>query len=152
MVKKYYLEKIKIAKDKDMDITLYQYKLIMCDIEIEEIQSVSVEEVIQHKLDSVLSRINSSNLYTNNYMVEDTGLFINSKTMNGFPGALVKFYLNFLEVDGICKMNKNEPCEAVTYIGYWDSNTQTKQYFNGKIKGKIAYFPSGKNGLGYDGC
>lgn len=129
---------------------LYYYKLVICDVDIPEIQTTSVEEVIEYKLNSVLAKVNSSDLYTNNYMVEDTGLFINSTTMNGFPGALIKFYLNHLEVDGICKMNQNEPCDAITYIGYWDCETQTKHYFNGKISGKIAPFPSGKNGSGYD--
>lgn len=127
--------------------------LIMNDIDIPEIQSTSNKEVIKHKLRWILdNKITYEDRLNVSFIVEDTGLYINSKEMNGFPGALIKYYMDHLKPYGICKQNGGSPADAVTYIGLWDSNTQQELYFNGCIKGTIAEQPSGSNGFGYDPC
>lgn len=131
----------------------YHFTLVQKDIDIPEIQSTSNEEVVKYKLNWVLENVLSSVTQNNNsIIVEDTGLCIMDKIMNGFPGALIKFYLKHLGNEGICQQNTNAPTEAITYIGFWDGINQKDIYFKGTVTGYIAENPSGINGFGYDPC
>lgn len=129
----------------------YHYKLTQVNVDIPEIQSTSNEEVVKHKLNWIIKHnMTSYDIYTKSVMVEDTGLYITNDIMNGFPGALIKYYLEHLKNDGICKLNGGSSAEATTYIGLWDSSIQKDIYFKGTVSGKIAVKPSGTNGFGYD--
>jgi non-canonical purine NTP pyrophosphatase (RdgB/HAM1 family) len=124
------------------------YEIIMEDIEIPEIQSISNKEVIESKLEYVKNRMTKNELQTKSFIVEDTGLYIDN--MNKFPGALIKFYLESIGVEGISRFNNGSLADAETWIGLWDARTQTNNYFTGQVKGHIATNPRGCNGFGYD--
>ena len=112
------------------------------DIDLDEIQSTYVEEVIKQKLDDAIKVLNKPCL------VDDSGLHIHGD-MNGFPGALIKFYHKSLGNKGICKRNGGLEATAVSGIGYYDGSN--KYYFLGERKGKIASKPQdGPNGFGWD--
>lgn len=129
----------------------YHYTLEQANIDIPEIQSTLNEEVVKHKLNWILNnKLTVSELKNVSIMVEDTGLYITDNIMNGFPGALVKYYLDHLGNEGICKKNANSSADAITYIGFWDSLLQKEVYFKGIVSGKISDKPSGNNGFGYD--
>ena len=64
-------------------------------IDLDEIQSTLVEEVIKHKV------IQAYNIIKEPCIAEDTGLYI--KNMNGFPGALIKYYFDKIINKGISK-------------------------------------------------
>lgn len=138
---------------KPSDDKKYHYKLIQEDIDIPEIQSTSNEEVVKHKLNWILkNKVSSDEMFNKSFMVEDTGLCIMDNIMNGFPGALIKFYLKHLGNEGICHQNAGSLTEATTYIGFWNAINQTDIYFKGTVTGNIAERPSGTNGFGYDPC
>lgn len=125
--------------------------LIQDNIDIPEIQSTSNKDVVKHKLQWIINnKMTLDEKMNTSVIVEDTGLYINSLEMNGFPGALVKHYLDHLTTDGICKQNGDSPADAVTYIGLWDCNTQSEVYFKGMVEGKISTVAKGDNGFGYD--
>lgn len=110
-------------------------------VDLPEIQSTSVEEVIKNKLD-----VGKKIMKSSKFFVEDTGLYI--EKLNGFPGALIKFYYEHLKNDGISKQTGGSNCYAETIIGYYDG--KNKYFFKGKINGKIAKNPKGNNGFGWD--
>lgn len=127
--------------------------LIQDNIDIPEIQSTSNKDVVEHKLQWIIkNKLTAQERLTTSVIVEDTGLYINSPEMNGFPGALVKYYLEHLKTDGICAQNGGSPADAVTYIGLWNCKTQQEIYFRGAISGFISMRPRGENGFGYDPC
>lgn len=108
-------------------------------VDLDEIQSTSVEEVIKHKVAEAYKILKKP------CIAEDTGVYI--KNMNGFPGALIKFYLEKLDNKGIAKFNGGSDAYAETIIGYHDG--KKIHIFKGRVDGKIAKSPKGK-GFGWD--
>jgi non-canonical purine NTP pyrophosphatase (RdgB/HAM1 family) len=124
------------------------YKIEMLDVDIPEIQSISNRDVIEQKLQYIKDTMTPEQLTTQSFIVEDTGLCIDN--MNSFPGALIKFYLESVKVDGIAQFNGGSRAQAETWIGLWDAKTQHNYYFVGQVNGSIATKPKGSNGFGYD--
>jgi len=108
-------------------------------IDLDEIQSTLVEEVIKHKV------IQAYNIIKEPCIAEDTGLYI--KNMNGFPGALIKYYFDKIGNKGISKFNGGSNAYAETIIGYHDG--EMVHIFKGRINGSISKKPKGE-GFGWD--
>jgi len=108
-----------------------------------EIQSVSVEKVIRKKLKLAYT------IFKQPIIVEDSGLYITTPPMNGFPGALIKNYYECLGLDGICEKNGGNSAYCETIIGYHDG--KNIELFSGTIEGTIAKQPLyGDFGFGWD--
>ena len=107
-------------------------KVIGQKIELDEAQSVNVEEVIKHKIKQAKKVLNNKKFF-----VEDTALYLGK---NKEIGALIKF----LDNSRVVKAYKGEIAQAVCAIGL--SNGQV---FQGVTKGKIVS-PRGKHGFGWD--
>ena len=124
---------------------LYEFKHIIPNIinkkmDLPEIQSINVEDVIKEKVKYAYDKLQTP------VICEDTGLYIND--MNGFPGALIKFYYDSIGNDGICKYNNNSKATIKTVIGFYDGTLF--KMFIGEIDGKIENEPKGTNGFGWD--
>ena len=78
---------------------------------------------------------------------EDTGLYIND--MNNFPGALIKFYLGSLTINGIAKMNGGSLAKAETVIGVIKYG-KIMEPILGSRTGKIAKKIVSKDSFGWD--
>lgn len=117
-------------------------KLKHQDIDLHEIQEVSVECVVEHKAKKAYELINKP------VVVEDTGFCFDA--FNGFPGALIKWVLKYLGRENICKMLNgfDRSAKAVCAVGYYDG--KNFQLFKGEIDGKIADFPKGDSKFGFD--
>jgi non-canonical purine NTP pyrophosphatase (RdgB/HAM1 family) len=116
-------------------------KLNHSDLDLEEIQSVDVEEVAVHKAKQAYGLLKEP------VIVEDTGLYF--EELNGLPGALIKFFVKKLTLDQICSLiEENRKAVAVTCIAYFDG--QEIKTFKGETKGEIATEPRGNNGFGWD--
>jgi XTP/dITP diphosphohydrolase len=115
-------------------------KLENKSLELDEIQSTDVSEVTLHKVKQAYELLKKP------VIVEDTGLYIDD--INGFPGALIKFYMRDVGCAGICAYHQLSQARAETVIGY--HNGETVQLFKGCIKGKISTRPIGSNGFGWD--
>ena len=118
-------------------------KIISRDIDLPEVQTIYVEEVVKEKILAAWNEVKEP------LFVEDTGLYITSPPMNGFPGALIKFYYKYLDVSGICEKNGGDKAYAESIIGYHDG--KKVHMFKGVIHGTIANKPqNGDYGFGWD--
>ena len=115
-----------------------QIKLCQEGIDLDEIQAVEVEEVIQHKLAQAYRLVGKP------LLCEDTAFYI--EDLNGFPGALIRWYLERLDTDGITRLHGGRRAYAKTVVGYHDG--QKMHFFSGHIKGTIPEKPQGK-GFGW---
>jgi XTP/dITP diphosphohydrolase len=116
------------------------FKLNTEKINLTEIQSTNVSEVTKYKVQQAFELLKKP------VIVEDTGLYIDD--INGFPGALIKFYMRDIGCAGISAYHKLSTARAETVIGY-HNGTEIKLY-KGVINGKIANEPRGSNGFGWD--
>ena len=109
----------------------------------EEIQAIDLEPVVRYKAAHAYTALRRP------VLVEDTGLAVNA--MNGFPGALIKWFLQSLGTDGICRLLQAETdrqAHATTVFGYHDG---TSCYvFTGTVVGRIPDIPRGSQGFGWD--
>ena len=118
-------------------------KLRRIDIDLEEIQEVSVRKVAIHKANIAYRKLRKP------VIVEDTGLHL--KGLNGFPGALVKWLISNTGTGGVCRIAdrlKNREAYAETCVAFHDG--RKVRAFTGRIYGTIAKNPSGKTGFGWD--
>ena len=112
-------------------------------LELEEIQAVDLMPVVEHK---------ARNAYTvlgRPVLVEDTGLAFDA--WNGLPGALIKWFLTSVGVEGVCRMLQAEAkrgATASTLLGYCDGGDV--QTFVGTVVGSIPDHPRGTSGFGWD--
>jgi len=140
-----------------------KYNIVNIDLDVPEIQTISVEEVTDAKIKSayellkenfkeVIQKFNEKDVKIKNInevivICEDTGLYI--EDMNNFPGALIKFYLGSLNVDGIAKMNGGSLAKAETVIGVIKYGKIQKSLV-GNRTGKIAKKIVSKDSFGWD--
>jgi non-canonical purine NTP pyrophosphatase (RdgB/HAM1 family) len=116
-------------------------KLEHSDLDLDEIQSIEVEEVATHKAKQAYEILKEP------VIVEDTGLYF--EELNGLPGALIKMFVKKLPLDQICSLiNKNRKAKAMTCICYFDG--EEMKTFIGETEGEIAIEPKGTNGFGWD--
>lgn len=100
-------------------------------IEIDEIQDREVEKVARVKAKFAFSVLKKP------LFVEDTGLYI--KALNGYPGNLIKHFIEAIGREGILKCMEGKPrsAEAVSVVAYADEKGNVKT-FVGKVKGNIS--------------
>ncbi|MBN1330410.1 MAG: non-canonical purine NTP pyrophosphatase [Candidatus Heimdallarchaeota archaeon] len=108
------------------------------DINLLEIQSLSVEEVVSFKVKQAFDIIKEP------VVVSDSGLEI--VALKNFPGALVKFANEYLGQEGIVKLlegKENRKAYFVAAIAYCDSSNNV-QLFITRDEGSIAHEPKGE--------
>lgn len=113
------------------------------DIDLPEIQAVQVSEVIEEKAWVAYRQVGHP------VLVEDTGLYI--KAWNGLPGALIRWFLQSVDNEGICRMLndfEDRGARAETCIGFCDG--EAFRVFSGVVEGAIALSPRGEYGFGWD--
>jgi len=111
--------------------------------ELDELQTISVEEVIRHKAEEASKKIQSP------FLVEDSGLVFDA--WNGMPGALVKWFEKSVGNEGILKMlssEKNRKATAQCFIAFHDGTSL--QIVKGEINGHISETVRGNSGFGWD--
>ena len=95
------LQEIKQMIPKNINLTIINRK-----IDLDEIQSASVEDVISKKIKDAYKKIKKP------LFCEDTGLYI--KNLNNFPGALIKFYFEALGSKKITQISGRSKVYAET--------------------------------------
>ncbi len=116
-------------------------KLDHAELDLEEIQSVDVEEVVKHKAKQAYDVLKEA------LIVEDTGLYFDE--LNGLPGAFIKFFLKKLSLQQICSLIKeNRKARAVTCVAYFDG--EELKVYKGETRGEIAEEPRGSTNFGWD--
>jgi XTP/dITP diphosphohydrolase len=107
-------------------------------LDLLEIQSLSVEKVVAFKAKQAFEKIGSP------VAVSDSGLEIRS--LNGFPGALVKYVNETIGQEGILKLledKNNRAAFFVAAIAYYDADEGLKIFIE-RDEGVISYKPKGE--------
>lgn len=129
-------------KMREFERILNNIKIEQLQLDIPEIQSIEVEEVVKFKAEYAYKEVDLP------VIVEDSGLYI--EAWNRLPGALIKWFESAVKSEGICRMMKNEANRsaiAKCCIDFYDGQ---HNIFLGVVNGKISDKPLGENGFGWD--
>lgn len=111
------------------------------NIEIPEIQSLDLDEVIIAKAKAAYAKIKKPVLVT------DVSLEIEG--LDGFPGPFVKFFLKTLGAEKTVQLVKGSRKTKVTdAVAIYDG--KNLKIFKGSVWGKVVPKAKGKNGFGFD--
>jgi len=111
-------------------------------IDLPEIQSLDLQEVVAEKLKTAYSIIKKP------CFIEDVSLEFSE--LKRLPGTFIKFFESELGLEKLCRMldGKDRSATARCIIGFTDG-TKT-EFWGGKQTGTIAKSPKGENGFGWD--
>lgn len=111
-------------------------------IELEEIQSMNLKEIVGYKVKQAYKKLHKS------VIAEDTGLYVDA--WNGFPGPFIKWVKDIVGYDIFPKSipKNNRGATWVTVYAYYDGKELV--LFEGKTKGSLATKQRGDNGWGFD--
>lgn len=113
-------------------------------LDLDEIQSVELSEVIEHKVRQAYELLKKP------VLVEDVSLEFNA--LNKLPGTFIKFFVENSGLEATCRMLDgflDRSAIARCAYGYYDGKNVT--IFEGSISGTIAQNPSdGSLGYGWD--
>lgn len=113
-------------------------------VDLDEIQSVHLDDVVRHKVMQAYS------LLQRPVLVEDVALGFSA--LNGLPGPFIKFFVDMPDgLERLCRMldsfeDRSARTECV--FGYYDG--QEMQLFHGGLDGEISSSPRGDSGFGWD--
>lgn len=112
-------------------------------IELDEIQSMDLKEIVAHKLKEAYKHLESP------VIVDDVSLSFDA--LNGLPGPFTKFFENQLGLDGMCKLMSHyddKSTQTTVAIGYYDG--EHIEIFTGTVEGTVSDSPQGNGGFGFD--
>lgn len=112
-------------------------------LDLAEIQSLDLHEIIEHKTKEAYKQIGSV------VLVEDTSLTF--KALGRLPGPLIKWFLTELDNAGLCKLldgYEDRSATAAVCFGLYDG--KELKMFEGEAPGSIAPVPKGERGFGWD--
>lgn len=111
-------------------------------LDLVEIQSLDLKEIVEHKVKQAYDIIKSP------VLVEDVSLEF--EALGKLPGTFIKFFVEEVPFETICSMinGKSRKATAKCVFGYYDG--EQLEFFEGSLAGEIADTPSGKNGFGWD--
>jgi non-canonical purine NTP pyrophosphatase (RdgB/HAM1 family) len=131
-----------VAKAEQLGRHLH-YPVRHLRLDLLELQSLDLEEIIEHKAREAFKQVNSP------VLVEDVSLTFN--VLGRLPGPLIKWFLTELGNKGLCRLlegHKDRGATAKVVFGYYDGKNLS--VFDAEMKGSIAKSPRGKRGFGWD--
>ncbi|MEI6886994.1 MAG: non-canonical purine NTP pyrophosphatase [bacterium] len=118
------------------------YPIDHIKLELEEIQSLDLREIVEHKVKQAFEKIGKP------VIVEDVSLeFL---ALGKLPGPFIRYFVDNVPLETICEMinGKQRGAVARCVFGYYDG--KRLELFENMLKGEIANKPSGENGFGWD--
>lgn len=113
------------------------------NIELDELQSLNMDEVIGHKAKEAYRALHAA------VLVDDVSMWFDE--LDGLPGPFIKFFVGAKNgAENLCRMADGLPSRRATaraYFGLYDGTKMT--ILHGEIHGKIAEHPLGTNGFSY---
>jgi inosine triphosphate pyrophosphatase len=121
---------------------LLGFRLNYLKIDLDEIQSLDLKKIVEHKVTQAYEQIKSP------VIVEDVSLEF--AAYQRLPGTFIKFFIEELPLETICGMVDGKTRNAIArcIFGYFDGKNY--KYFESELEGEIAEKPSGENGFGWD--
>jgi non-canonical purine NTP pyrophosphatase (RdgB/HAM1 family) len=112
-------------------------------LDLPEVQSLDIEEVVHAKARAAVERLGMP------VLVEDTSLELAG--LGGFPGPLVRWLLSSVGPSGICRIvNTFKDRRATARCLACAANGVTEVHGLGVVHGTIASTPRGRRGFGWD--
>ncbi|HET9721936.1 MAG TPA: non-canonical purine NTP pyrophosphatase [Candidatus Saccharimonadales bacterium] len=113
-------------------------------LDLDEIQSLQLREVVEHKVKEAFAVIKEPTL------VEDVALTLN--VLKGLPGPFVKWFEKTIGLEGICRLLDNysdRGAKVSVCYGYFDGNNL--HFFEGEVEGTITTdVRKGPSGFGWN--
>jgi len=112
-------------------------------LNLDELQSLDLYEIVEHKVKQAYAIVKKP------VIVEDVSLVFDA--LGKLPGPLIKWFLEELKVDGLCKNLDNYEDRSATaqiLFAYYDG--QEIKYFYGESRGTVATKPRGDFGFGWN--
>lgn len=112
-------------------------------VELEEIQSLSLREVVEHKAHQAYEKLQRP------VIVEDTS--VRFSAMNGLPGPFIKWFLDTMSLEEICRMldvPNDRSAVAGAAIAYYDG--KILEVFERELEGSVPSNPKGDAGFGWN--
>ena len=112
-------------------------------VDVDEIQSLDLTEIVTHKVKQAYELVQGP------VLIEDTKLTFNA--LNGLPGPLIKWFLEQLGAEGLCKILDpfdDRSAVAGAAAAYYDGHLL--EVFTKEHAGKIALKPDGTDGFGWN--
>jgi len=111
-------------------------------LDLEEIQSLDLKEIVEHKVRQAYEKIKKP------VIIEDVSLEF--EALNGLPGPFIRFFLDQVPFETICSMinGQSRRATAKCMFGYYDG--EVMKLLEGSLGGTIAEIPAGENGYGWD--
>jgi len=111
-------------------------------VDVDEIQSLDLKEVVRHKVRQAYAKAGRP------VLVEDVALEF--AALGRLPGTFIKWFLGELSDDELCRLvdGKDRSATARCVFGYFDGTEET--LFESSMRGRIAEHPAGTGGLGWD--
>jgi non-canonical purine NTP pyrophosphatase (RdgB/HAM1 family) len=112
-------------------------------LDLPEVQSLDIEEVVRYKARAAVERLGRP------VLVEDTSLELAG--LGGFPGPLVRWLLASVGPQGICVLAESfgDP-RATARCMVCAADGETEVFGLGVVEGAIAKRPRGRSGFGWD--
>lgn len=111
-------------------------------IDIPEIQTLDLDELIAHKAKEAYRKIKKP------VLVEDVSLAI--KSLRGLPGTFVKFFLNALGTEGTAALVKGQDSSTTATAAVAIYDGKNLKIFKGQVKGTLSARNRGEHGFGFD--
>lgn len=111
-------------------------------IDLEEIQSLDLKEVVRHKMLEAYKEVGRP------VLVEDVALeFL---ALGKLPGTFIRWFMDELSFEQLCALvdGKDRSATARCIFGYYDGKEE--HYFEGGLQGSIPNKPAGSGGYGWD--
>jgi inosine triphosphate pyrophosphatase len=112
-------------------------------LNVDEIQSIDVREVTEHKARQAYSMLKSP------VLVEDGSLVFCA--MAPLPGPFVKWFIESSGLEQTCRMLDGfSDRSAIATLNYCLYDGREARFFEGQMRGTIAQHPRGDGGFGFD--
>lgn len=112
-------------------------------LDLDELQSLDPRVVAEHKARQAYGILKEP------VLIEDTALRFTA--MGRLPGTLVKFFLEEIGNEGLCKLaDALEHRKAVATVTYAYCDGDKVYFFDGEVRGTVAPEPRGERGMGWD--
>ena len=112
-------------------------------IDLLELQSTDLHEIVAHKLEQAFSVCKQP------VLVEDVSLVFNA--LGDLPGPYIKWFVEHAGDEACCRMLdgfKDRSAVIRCTFGYYDG--ERMEFFDSELPGSIADRPRGENGFGFD--
>lgn len=112
-------------------------------VELEELQSIDLHEIVDHKLHQAFAVVNAP------VIVEDVSLEYTA--LNGLPGPYIRWFADIGGPEVCCRMLDgftDRSAEIHCTFGYFDGDEI--RFFDSTMHGRISEMPAGTNGFGFD--